>query len=1297
MHHQTRNPIRHSSSCRILVAFRLTLFLLILPAYPAASDVHAQEFPAITVICDRSTHPFSYLDDDNQPAGITIDLWRIWSRKTGTPLELILVPRNEVTPALLAGRGQALAGVFAPQEVPAGLALSRPLLELPFGIFFPARLGGLLEPEDLLDKTLGVVRGIPGEDELRQRHPQIHLATFAGTDDMVKAAIAGRIPAFACQEQIGRYYLSRYSGGEAFRFGATPLSVRWLQAGVRAGDERTLQRIESGFEQISEREIQGVISGHVASSRQETGAFYPALPALIAGAATLFALWCLIRLHVLRRQARSATENLNRYTRELELSHRTLLRGEEWLRTTLDSIGDAVIVTDDHGRVVRLNPIAEAMTGWSTEEASGASLPEVFRIVNAATREVVENPAQKVLTLGRIVGLANHTILISRTGAEYQIADSGAPIRHTDGSITGVVLVFRDVTQEYATQQAISDREQQFRLAIDGTGAGIWDWNLATGEIQVNERWATMLGYSLQELQPITEQTRATLCHSEDLKRSIERQQQHFDGLSAHYECELRLRHKNGSWVWVLDRGTVAERNPAGRPVRMVGTHNDITARKEAEQLASRRLIALTRPLNCAESLSFTDLFSIEEIQHIQDLVSAATGVASIITTPDGEPLTRASNFCRLCRDVIRTTRLGCANCMKSDATLGSRNNTGPNVCPCLSGGLWDGGASIVVGDHHIANWLIGQVRDETQTEDHMREYAKRIGADEAEFITAFREVPSMPVARFRKIADMVYDLARILSNMAYQNVQQARFITERRQAEEQLRLSEENLRATLNSIGDAVIATDTAGLVTRLNPVAERLTGWSQGDAYGAALDRVFHIINADTRLPAENPVWKVLETGEIVGLANHTVLISHTGEEYQIADSGAPIRDESGKIIGVVLVFRDVTAEYALQDQLLQSRKMDAIGQLAGGVAHDFNNMLGGILGSAELLHRRCASDPLAAEYAGLIITAARRAGDLTTKLLSFARKGKALSTPIDAHAPLEEAAALLERTVDKRIHITLDLAAERSTITGDDAQLQNTFLNLGLNAAQAMPAGGTIAIHTCTVHLNQEACAASSFELEPGDYLEIQVRDTGCGIREEYLERIFEPFFTTKQPGKGTGLGLAAVYGTVQQHHGEITVKSTVGSGSCFTIRLPLYEPRNQTEAASDSSRLIAGKGHILFIDDEAIIRATASAILEELGYHVQTAASSEEALQLYRQSPEAFQLVILDLIMPGMSGRDCLRQLRAINPGCRIVLSSGFTRADDLSDIENTEYCGFLEKPFRSSDLSQVVASALAAPQ
>jgi PAS domain S-box-containing protein len=517
--------------------------------------------------------------------------------------------------------------------------------------------------------------------------------------------------------------------------------------------------------------------------------------------------------------------------------------------------------------------------------------------------------------------------------------------------------------------------------------------------------------------------------------------------------------------------------------------------------------------------------------------------------------------------------------------------------------------------------------------------------------------------------------------------------IDERKQADEALRRSEENLRTTLDSIGDAVIATDAETRVTRMNPVAEKLTGWSAAEAKGQLLEMVFCILNVEDRKPVKNTARHVLQRSEVVTLGGNTLLIAKNGSEHLIADSGAPIRNSANEMVGVVLVFRDVTQEKALQTQLLQIQKMDTIGQLAGGIAHDFNNMLGGIIGAAELLKRRLPEDPKTGKFIGMILDSAGRAAALTSKLLVFARKQHVSSTPVDVHLALGNTVSLLENTIDRRVLIKSELGAEASTVLGDLGQLQNAFLNLGINAAQAMPEGGELSISTQDVVVDKIFCDLSNFELQPGPYLEIVFRDSGHGIPVRNLERIFEPFFTTKERGKGTGLGLAAVFGTVQMHHGSITAYSEVGTGSAFSIMLPLTDVLPEAIDTAAQLQLQTGTGLILVVDDEPVMRATSEMILNDLGYEVLLAENGRVGLELFRKRQSEINLVLLDMIMPEMNGQECFHCMRKIDPAARIVLSSGFTRIDDLKVLREAGLVGFIRKPYRSVALSRIVAAAL----
>lgn len=403
-------------------------------------------------------------------------------------------------------------------------------------------------------------------------------------------------------------------------------------------------------------------------------------------------------------------------------------------------------------------------------------------------------------------------------------------------------------------------------------------------------------------------------------------------------------------------------------------------------------------------------------------------------------------------------------------------------------------------------------------------------------------------------------------------------------------------------------------------------------------------------------------------------------------------PIYDDNGNVAMVIPEWRDITDVRLMEEQLHHSQKMDAIGQLAGGVAHDFNNMLSAITGTAELLMHDDPGEEMRREYLEIILKAASRAADLTQKLLSFARKGKKASTAINVLQVLKDSVAILARTVDKRVTITVNNLAETYSIIGDNSQLQNVFINMGINACHAMPEGGNLTFTLRNTPLDAIFCAHSPFAIEPGNYLEIEIQDSGCGMSPEVRSRIFEPFFTTREPGKGTGLGLSAVYGTVQDHHGAITVYSEVGVGTSFHIYLPLAEDGEEVSAPAEAHPL-PSSGLALLIDDEDIIRITARAMLESLGFEVLTADGGEQGLEIFSARHGDISFVILDMVMPVMGGREVFARLRAIDPRPPVIISSGFSKSEDLAQMQDGGMAGFIHKPFRLVDLSRAISNAL----
>ena len=397
-------------------------------------------------------------------------------------------------------------------------------------------------------------------------------------------------------------------------------------------------------------------------------------------------------------------------------------------------------------------------------------------------------------------------------------------------------------------------------------------------------------------------------------------------------------------------------------------------------------------------------------------------------------------------------------------------------------------------------------------------------------------------------------------------------------------------------------------------------------------------------------------------------------------------------------VAAFLEITERKRLEEkqaetaqQLAQVRKLEAIGQLAGGIAHDFNNMLAGILGAADLIDAQPELEADVREQTQTIIRAAERASELTAKLLAFGRRSAHQLVPVDVGVVLNDAVELLRRTVDRKCVIELLEDAASHTVQADAALLQNVVINLGVNSAHAMPNGGRIQLRTLNVELDETYCRNSRFELTPGTYLELEVRDDGYGIPPENLPKIFDPFFTTKGVGKGTGLGLSAVYGTVLDLHGAISVYSEPGIGTAFHIYLPVTEQQAQPKDAA--GELVHGEGTLLVVDDEEFVRVSAQSMLERLGYAVHVAENGEQAVRFVAEHPGEVDLVLLDMIMPVMSGRETFVALRGLAPGLRIVVSSGFSKDEEIKFLRRLGLSGFIRKPYRMAALSVVVAEAL----
>ena len=677
--------------------------------------------------------------------------------------------------------------------------------------------------------------------------------------------------------------------------------------------------------------------------------------------------------------------------------------------------------------------------------------------------------------------------------------------------------------------------------------------------VRRNANWVSVTGYSDVELNEMT-----ALDVVVDKELCVSRMREAYASGSSAMENDLLT--KTGEKIPYYFTGDRLE--IAGKTY-LVGVGVDISKRKWAEEALEKRMVALTQPLDDVESIHFEELFNLENIQRLQDEFAAATGVASIITNVDGKPITNPSRFCRLCNDIIRKTEKGQANCFKSDAALGRFNPDGPNIQPCMSSGLWDAGAAISVGGKHVANWLIGQVRDETQKEENIRDYARAIEADEEIVIEAFREVPSMTREQFKQIAQVLYTLANQLSASAYQNVLQARFITERKQVEEE----------------------------------------------------------------------------------------------------------------------------KARLEEQYRQSQKMESVGRLAGGVAHDFNNMLSVILGHAEIAMEEIDQPSQLYEDLQGIQMAALRSADLTRQLLAFARKQTVSPKILDLNEVVSGMLKMVQRLIGENIDLLFKPGPDLWQIMIDPTQIDQMLANLCVNSRDAIDDVGKIVIETENISLDKEFCSYYP-DCIPGDFIRLSVSDDGCGMSSDTLANIFEPFYTTKDVGEGTGLGLATVYGIVKQNKGFIDTYSEPGLGTIFRIYLPRQtEVSEKTLTDVHEKPAVGGNETLLLVEDETAILEIGKTMLENMGYTVLIAASPAEAINIAENHKGEIDLLVTDVTMPGMNGLDLAQELLKPYPEMKQLFMSGYT-ANVLNhhDVLD-EDIHFMQKPFSQRDISTKVRAAL----
>lgn len=516
-----------------------------------------------------------------------------------------------------------------------------------------------------------------------------------------------------------------------------------------------------------------------------------------------------------------------------------------------------------------------------------------------------------------------------------------------------------------------------------------------------------------------------------------------------------------------------------------------------------------------------------------------------------------------------------------------------------------------------------------------------------------------------------------------------SRDITERKRAEQEIRRSQLLLDTIVQNLPLQIFVKEAQELTFVLvNRQCQAVTGYPAQELLGKTDYDFFPTEQADFFVSKDR---ETISKGVLVDIPEE-VLESKSGDTKILHTRKVPIIDQSGKPLYLLGISEDITAQKSLQRQLFQAQKMEAIGTLAGGIAHDFNNILQVALGYSELilgyedLPKRCRAD------LQKIHESSRRGADLVRRLLTFSRKTEIKPQPLNLNRRINEMRKMLERAIPKMIEIQLVLDEDVATINADPTQVDQVLMNLAVNARDAMPEGGRLIFDTANVVLDEEY-AASHIDVKPGHYVLLSITDTGAGMDRETLRHIFEPFYTTKGMGGGTGLGLAMVHGIVQQHGGNIRCYSEPGQGTSFKIYFPALVADEEIEETRVTLIPLGGSETILLADDEEFVRDLGQRLLTAQGYKVLTASNGKEALEVYRSRNDEISLVILDLVMPEIGGKQCLRGLLEINPKAKVLIASGFSANGPTKDALTSGAKGFVDKPFALNQLLKAVRETL----
>ena len=1186
--------------------FLLIALLLVLTAQGSAVIAAAAEMPAsrtIRVVMDNNYPPYIFVDGNGSPQGILVDQWRLWQQKTGIRVELTTKDWKDALADMQAGTYDVIDTVFKTKERLEWLDFGVPYARLEVAAFFNQDISGITDVRSLQGFAVAVKEGDAAVELLRNNGVD-NLVLFKGYEAIVQAAKEHKVNVFVIDKPPGFYFLYKYGVQQSYKV-SPPLNAGEFHRAVRKGNAALLAEVESGFARISRQELEQIENKWYGESLLDA---FP-VAGLLIGAGVLGML-----ILLLFYWNRTLSMAVRKRTAELGRSEEALRSSEARYRELIEKANSIILRMDCEGRICFLNEFGQRFFGYAGPEVIGQN---VVGTIVPENDSAGKNLRAMIADLGRRPEYysVNENENMRRDGTRVWISWTNTPLCDAAGGISEILCVGNDITGRKRAEEALRRERERLEFVIAGSRLGTWEWNVQNNETVFNEIWAQILGYMLAELMPYSYETWKQLVHPDDLRRAEEALARCVKGEVIDYDCEFRMRHKDGHWVWILDRGRVVTRDGEGRPLSMFGTHTDITTIKRAE----------------------------EELQASNDLLSLFVKHSPIhayikeVTPTESRVLKASDNF----QDMIG---------IPASEMLGK---TMHELFPAAFA------AKITEDD-----WQVASRGEILQVDEDLngRSYT----------------TIKFPIQLGEKnlLAGYTIDL------------------TDSRRAEAALLESEATFRnivqATPMGIHLYQLQPDGRLVFAGANPAADTLLGLDNAQFVGMTPEEAFPPLR-DTELPER--YRRAAVYGEHWQAEHTSCAGSNTGSVFEVH----AFQMSPGK---VVVLFNEITARKRaeeekdkLQAQLTQAQKMESIGRLAGGVAHDFNNMLSVILGHSELaLAGLTPSHPL---YGSLqnICKAAERSADLTRQLLAFARKQTAILKVLDLNETVQGMLDMLRRLIGEDIELAWLPGGNLGKVNMDASQIDQILVNLFLNARDAIGDTGKVTIETAAVTVDERYCAGHP-DAVPGEYVLLAVSDNGCGMDAGMLSQLFEPFFTTKAVGKGTGLGLATVYGIVKQNNGFIMVYSEPGQGTTFKVYLPRHTsaagPETDLETASPAE---SGSETILLVEDEPMILDMVAEMLQSLGYNVLPTVTPGEAMHAAREHAGDIHLVVTDVIMPEMNGRVLCRNLLALYPHLKCVYMSGYTANVIAHHGVLNEGVHFVQKPFTLSLLAATIREAL----